>query len=108
MLFAPNVFPYESINDNTPIINILDEMEYVNIYPGMSNICLHNVYETNFKYGEYKFKNPYKEKTINEEINLCRYSFIGESDFTEEEINNYKQIMDKVSLDYLSIIRDSI
>lgn len=107
-LIIPNSALPGSSNDYQTLWNTIDKIDNVDAnYPAIPSFYISSAYGTEFLCGEYAIEVPYKTKTINEEISLCRYSFAGETDFTEEEIDEYKQIMDKVSLDYLSVVNDS-
>ena len=98
-LIIPNSALPTGSNDYQTLWDTIDKIDNVDAnYPAIPSFYISSAYGTDFTYGEYQIYVPYKSKTMNEEINLRRCSFAGESDFTEEEIDDYKQIMDKVSL----------
>lgn len=78
-----------------------------------STIYIKNTCKTNFDMYNYKvFVHTEKSNsiligddcTLNEKMTLKRYSFIGESDFSEEEISDYCEIMKNVKTNIVNIV----
>lgn len=108
------LFVYSSNNDNTiKLNNIIKKYQDIEVYQenkdhvGSSSICIKKYLDNKFDKPDYtilsendKDKNDdtraFTGRTV-EILNVSRYSFMGETDFTEDDVNHYCKIIDEIS-----------
>lgn len=75
-------------------------------YHNLPSTSIKSIYDMKFNSGEYYFctVNSNGAEWIENKLTLKRYSFMGESSFTEEEINMYVLFMHKVASEMIKHI----
>lgn len=73
-----------------------DESYNIIFDPGMSKYDSFYIYASEYEHNKCK---------IGSHLEMQRFSFLGQNDFTEDDINNYYEIMNQTNLDFLSILK---
>lgn len=81
-------------------------------YGGSDCVCVTSAYGKRFRCGDYCITLQCKEEGVvyyysfaENNMKIERYSFLGETDFTEEEVEEYKTLLDKAGKDIVEICR---
>ena len=109
----------DEIHGSVRLAKILNNTEHISVGVqatifSESKAYVKNAYDTEFYTNQYKISVQkiessweflHNNRVINQEIHLKRYSFANETDFSEEEIDNYCKIAENLKADVVKEIQ---